>query len=100
MPVRLVAKQNSSYIADRERLHLDFNRVIAPFRVSGHENRISLCGQLIDEVLLQVRLAVFIPNDPSIEMANCIRPRAEQNAPIREVMVFLDRSVELSYGMR
>src|SRR5262249_54347767 len=56
---------------------------------------------VVDRVLLKVGLPLLLVADgPGVRVADRVGPRAERHAPVRQVMVFLDRGVELADGPR
>ena len=74
----------------------DLDRVIAPLGVAGQEDRVHQPGLVVDRVLLQVGLAVLLADGPGVEVADGVGPRPQRHAAVRQVVVFLDRGVELA----
>jgi len=52
---------------------------------------------LVDEVLLEIRLAVFVASGPVVAMDDRIAPWEGGDTPLFEVVIFLDRAVEQAH---
>jgi Fe-S-cluster containining protein len=76
------------------RLKFHFNRLVAPFRIAGDEDwRRELAGAG-REMLLEVRLAIFIADHPRIQVSNRVGPGAERDPAIRKPVILLDRFIQ------
>src|SRR5437588_2642081 len=57
---------------------------------------VHLPGLLICQVLLEVRISIFIAHDPGVQVADSVRPWTERNAAISKIVMLLDCPVELT----
>ena len=51
---------------------------------------------VVDRVLLEVRLALLVADGPGVQVADRVGPGSQRHTAVRQVMVFLDRAVELA----
>ena len=96
MPVGVVAEDDAGHVVEGEGPHGDFDGVTLPLGVAGQEDRVHQPGLVVDRVLLQVGIALLLADGPGVEVADRVGPRPERHAAVRQVMVFLDRAVELA----
>ena len=96
--IGVVAEDDSGHVVERERLHLGLDRVVPPLGVTGDEERTHDRGLVVHRVLFQIRRAFLVADGPGIEVADRVGPWSQGHAPVRQVVVFLDRAVELTEG--
>ena len=100
MAVGVVAEDDPGHVVEGQRPHADLDGVILPLGVAGQEDRVHQPGLVVDRVLLEVGRAVLLADGPGVQVADRVGPRPERHAAVRQVMVFLDRGVELADGPR
>ena len=100
MPVGVVAEDDPGHVVEGQGPHADLDGVILPLGVAGQEDRVHQPGLVVDRVLLEVGLALLLADGPGVEVADRVGPRPERHPAVRQVMVFLDRGVELADGPR
>ena len=93
--VSSISKREPGFFLQRQRPdgHLDF--IVAPVPVAGHEQR-RKPQVVIDQVLFQVRLGPLVSGGPQIVMHDRIAPGEGPHAAVLDVVVLLDRAVQLT----
>src|SRR5581483_234299 len=74
---------------------LHCNRRVGPLGIASNKDGIGDVGEFVDQVLLDVGLAVFIAGNPRVHVDDGIVPGAERRAAMRKIVVLLDGAVQL-----
>jgi hypothetical protein len=95
MPRRAVPEDEPRLLLERKRTDFNFDAIVAPLGLAGHEERCDPVRFQIDGVLLQVRDASFVAGRPRIQMNDRIAPGTGRNAAMFQVVILLNGAVQL-----
>ena len=96
MAVGVVAEDDPGHVVEGKRPHPDLDGVILPLGVAGQEDRVHQPRLVVDRVLLQVRVPSSSPTAHASRWQIALAHGPSGTPAVRQVMVFLDRAVELA----
>ena len=94
--IGVVAEDDSGHVVERERPHLGLDSVVPPLGVARDENRTHDRRLVVHGVLFKIGRAFLVAGGPGVQMADRVGPRSQRHAAVRQVVVFLNRAVQLT----